>query len=152
MLKTTHNPWRDQFWALARVLKCLPSSYADANDHVLQKARELVGGRATNPEDVCPWPDYFGQPIVHGARLKHPIEDDGTPGRTFTAVRLMGAESPSAAWRAVYDDGVVLFLGNQITKGQAVLMGCDKAPPGWRCSRNAGHDGPCAAHEWPPYG
>jgi len=24
--------------------------------------------------------------------------------------------------------------------------GCDKAPPGWRCSRTRGHDGPCAAH------
>lgn len=22
---------------------------------------------------------------------------------------------------------------------------CDNAPKGWKCTRNAGHDGPCAA-------
>lgn len=24
---------------------------------------------------------------------------------------------------------------------------CDKPPPGWQCSREAGHDGPCAAEQ-----
>ncbi len=24
---------------------------------------------------------------------------------------------------------------------------CDKPPPGWRCTRGLGHEGPCAA--WP---
>ena len=26
---------------------------------------------------------------------------------------------------------------------------CRKAPAGWKCSRNAGHDGPCAAKQVP---
>lgn len=26
-------------------------------------------------------------------------------------------------------------------------MSCTKAPTGWRCTREAGHDGPCAS--WP---
>ena len=25
---------------------------------------------------------------------------------------------------------------------------CDVPPPGWWCSRDEGHDGPCAAHPW----
>jgi hypothetical protein len=27
---------------------------------------------------------------------------------------------------------------------------CDRAPPGWACSRHKGHDGPCAALELEP--
>lgn len=29
---------------------------------------------------------------------------------------------------------------------------CDRPPPGWRCTRSAGHDGPCAAlpADWTP--
>ncbi len=26
---------------------------------------------------------------------------------------------------------------------------CQVPPPGWWCSRSAGHDGPCAARSWP---
>jgi hypothetical protein len=29
---------------------------------------------------------------------------------------------------------------------------CMKAPPGWKCTRVGGHEGPCAAIEWPPVG
>lgn len=25
---------------------------------------------------------------------------------------------------------------------------CEVPPPGWWCSRDGGHDGPCAAHPW----
>jgi hypothetical protein len=25
---------------------------------------------------------------------------------------------------------------------------CEVPPPGWWCSREAGHDGPCAAYPW----
>lgn len=28
---------------------------------------------------------------------------------------------------------------------------CDKAPAGWSCTREAGHDGPCAAVKVPWY-
>ena len=27
-------------------------------------------------------------------------------------------------------------------------INCDVPPPGWWCSRDKGHDGPCAADEW----
>jgi hypothetical protein len=30
---------------------------------------------------------------------------------------------------------------------KAKTMRCDKAPPGWFCTRDAGHEGPCAAVE-----
>jgi len=149
--KPKSDIWWQLFRELASALNCLPSSFPDGNGHVLQKARELVAAREPQPEDVCPWPDYFGQRIVHGARMWHPLS-----GQTFTAVRMLGVERHSDAWLAVYDQPevnapsrLVLHIGE---KGQVVLMGCGKAPPGWRCSRNAGHDGPCAAHEWPKAG
>ena len=33
--------WRKLFWALAKELNCLPSSFVDGNEHVLRKAQEL---------------------------------------------------------------------------------------------------------------
>lgn len=30
-------------------------------------------------------------------------------------------------------------------------MTCDKAPKGWKCTRDAAHDGPCAAVKVPWY-
>lgn len=29
---------------------------------------------------------------------------------------------------------------------KATTYWCDRPPPGWRCTRAAGHEGPCAAH------
>lgn len=65
---------------------------------------------------VAPWPDFHGQPIRHGDRLRH---EDGTE---FTAVHLHGHDYEGDAWRAVYDDATVSRLGLQIgDKGRAVL-------------------------------
>lgn len=30
-------------------------------------------------------------------------------------------------------------------EGERLGTKCDKPPPGWRCTRTLGHDGPCAA-------
>lgn len=38
---------------------------------------------------------------------------------------------------------------NAQTKENFPIGPCDKATPGWYCSRKKGHDGPCAAHKVP---
>lgn len=49
-LRAEAASWKEQLWALARVLNCLPSTYSDANAHVYKKAEkvmaELEQGRA----------------------------------------------------------------------------------------------------------
>ena len=37
--------WRSTVWAVARALSCLPSTYADANGHVLKAAEKLTAER-----------------------------------------------------------------------------------------------------------
>lgn len=39
--------WKDLFWQVSLALKCLPSSFVDGNEHVLNKARELEAARPT---------------------------------------------------------------------------------------------------------
>lgn len=36
------NPWQELFWSVAKELNCLPSTFVDANDHVIRKARALA--------------------------------------------------------------------------------------------------------------
>lgn len=70
--------------------------------------------------DLCPWPDFEGNPIFHGSRMWHPAS-----GQTFTAVRLSGQSDPGDAWRALYDDDPqsVSRLALQIgDKGMAVVV------------------------------
>jgi len=90
---------------------------------------------------VAPLKDANGNELCVGDMIRHP---DGTTAR----VAFDAARSGPSCWRAVYPDGESLWLGNQIgDKGQAVKVvePCTVPPPGWRCTRAAGHDGPCAA-------
>lgn len=41
-----------------------------------------------------------------------------------------------------------LFPVGTIAGAEAQPITCEVPPPGWWCSRDAGHDGPCAAHPW----
>jgi hypothetical protein len=41
----TADQWRSTVWSVARALNCLPSSYADANGHVLRAAEKLTAER-----------------------------------------------------------------------------------------------------------
>lgn len=71
------------------------------------------------PEHIAPWPDFAENPIRLGDVLQHPS------GERFTVVFDADKETESATygWRALYDDGVSLWLGNQIgPKGIAVLV------------------------------
>lgn len=74
---------------------------------------------------VCEWPDFLGQPIHHGDRLRHP------GGETFIAVytspgpAVDGYNQSCRPWRALYDGDVRVTsdLGLQIgDKGQAVVI------------------------------
>lgn len=38
-------------------------------------------------------------------------------------------------------------LKAELNKETPVTCGTTKVPPGWRCTRDRGHPGPCAAHE-----
>lgn len=67
---------------------------------------------------VAPWPDFLGQPIRHGDRLRNP------DGKEFVAIRLNGFDSEGDAWRCIYDHDpshpsrLCLQIGE---KGRAVL-------------------------------
>lgn len=64
----------------------------------------------------APWPDYSGNPIHEGDKIRHPTGDEAT---VFFDMKHMH----TGQWRAVYEDGVSLWLGNQIgSKGQAVVI------------------------------
>ncbi|WP_193596085.1 hypothetical protein [Microbacterium sp. YJN-G] len=44
-----------------------------------------------------------------------------------------------------------LFPGRRhvyVTADEVQPITCEVPPPGWWCSRDGGHDGPCAAHPW----
>lgn len=67
----------------------------------------------------APWGDFADAPIHIGDRLRHPS------GEEFTVVFDPERESECVhyGWRAVYEDGMDLWLGNQIgSKGMAVLV------------------------------
>ena len=36
------SEWRELFWAVARALNCLPSTFPDANQHVFKAAEKLA--------------------------------------------------------------------------------------------------------------
>lgn len=64
---------------------------------------------------AAPWPDFAGNPLHEGDTIKHP---DGTTARV---VLDASRDDPASRWRAVYEDGESLWLGNQISgKGRAV--------------------------------
>lgn len=65
---------------------------------------------------VAPWPDFEGKPIHVGDTLRHP---DGSTA----VVQLDPARGEDGKWRAVYQDGLSLWLGNQIgNKGGAIVV------------------------------
>lgn len=65
---------------------------------------------------IAPWPDFAGNEIAEGDFLIHP---DGKKG--CVVFEQSGAHEGVNRWRMVYEDGVSLWLGNQIgDKGQAV--------------------------------
>ena len=63
----------------------------------------------------CPFQDYKGNHIVDGDKMTHP------DGEEFV-VKFDPNRQGSAKWRAVYKDKMNLWLGNQVTKGQAVVI------------------------------
>lgn len=48
------DEWRSTVWALARALNCLPSTFSDANGHVLRAAEKLMAERAAAPAVSAP--------------------------------------------------------------------------------------------------
>lgn len=66
---------------------------------------------------LCPWRDYGGNEVHAGDWIVHPLGDRAQ-------VVFDAAREGAGAWRAVYEDGVSLFLGNQINdRGQAIVEG-----------------------------
>lgn len=65
---------------------------------------------------ISPWPDFAGNEIAEGDFLIHP---DGKKGCVM--FDQSGTYEGINRWRMVYDDGEILWLGNQIgDKGRAV--------------------------------
>ncbi|HEY0955779.1 MAG TPA: hypothetical protein VGE36_13525 [Roseateles sp.] len=51
----TADQWRSTVWAIARALNCLPSTFADANGHVLKAAIEAQAARAGDGKTAQDW-------------------------------------------------------------------------------------------------
>ena len=67
----------------------------------------------------APWPDFKGSAIYEGDTLAHP---DGERG-IVTVVSADAGKGINYEWKAVYEDGCALWLGNQIgDKGMAVVV------------------------------
>lgn len=72
-------------------------------------------GSMTTPKS-CAWTDFAGNPLKVGDLIRHP-EDGATAVIAFDDSR-----EGVNAWRAIYEDGASLWLGNQIgEKGRAQL-------------------------------
>lgn len=54
-----HDEWRATVWAVARALSCLPSTYSDANGHVLRAAERLMAERAAVPAGQVLSPEWI---------------------------------------------------------------------------------------------
>lgn len=66
----------------------------------------------------APWPDYLGNDIHELDRIEHPDGD-----QRLALVYYDEKREGLARWRALYLDGVSLWLGNQIgDKGKAVVV------------------------------
>ena len=66
----------------------------------------------------APWPDFAGNPIRVGDVIRHPADGD----RAVVVFSLDGKYEGVSRWRAVYENGESLWLGNQIgDKGRAVV-------------------------------
>lgn len=86
----------------------------------LERAGDEAKHKAARGQVLAPWPDFKGNPIYHGSRLRHP---DGT---SFVAMRLYGFTQETDAWRAIYDglepSGVSRLCLQIGDKGQATIV------------------------------
>ena len=73
----------------------------------------------------CPWPDFAGNEIYEGDTLQHPGASAGHVVERFTVKfdESKAIVDGALCWRAVYSDGMSLYLGHQISdRGQAVVV------------------------------
>lgn len=66
---------------------------------------------------TAPWPDFAGNAIKVGDALEHPKD------KSRFIIQFDTSREGVSQWRAVYEDGQSLWLGNQIgDKGRAVKV------------------------------
>lgn len=71
---------------------------------------------------LAPWPDAAGNPIREGDWIEHPDGERAQVVYCLDPKYNAPHRGDSDRWRAIYSDGVSLWLGNQIgTKGQAIV-------------------------------
>lgn len=75
-------------------------------------------------------------------------------GRVYPAYVSLNAQADGTVTLSVRTSGtpdssqITLTAEQQLHLGQSLIGGKCRIPPfGWRCTRRAGHEGPCAA--WP---
>lgn len=67
----------------------------------------------------APWPDFAGNDIYDGDVIEHPSGERGA----IIVVKDDAEKAKNYEWKVNYDDGSILWLGNQIgDKGQAVVV------------------------------
>lgn len=103
-LKAELQVWRATVWAIARELNCLPSTYADANGHVLKAAINL-NARLHESEKAqqaqAPWWQLVPEKITeeqHVAACKVLLRAngmDGLPQRMLDAIRAAAPQQGS---------------------------------------------------------
>lgn len=132
--------WRDLFWALARELKCLPSTYPDANQHVFRAARALASlpapqqathEAAANERD-CPHCNYTGS--MHCGDVAEKYKADGDP-KDCSHAKVYGlrAATPEPVGEAVANTFVQTVpdrCDRIIWRGQYIHLPITRPAPG----------------------
>lgn len=106
------NAWRELFWEVAKILKCLPSTFVDANEHVLRAARNAMATQPSVPDQIAEhkWDDPDSD-YTTGQK-----EGYAQGWNDCRAVMLASAPTPPADRQAQQDGGIpVASVDPQIT-------------------------------------
>lgn len=112
--------WEGLFDRVALELNCLPSSFVSGNDHVFTAIAKLRAACATTQQATK---GDERAAVERCAQICESVMDQSRNHLFRSAAKIcaMSIRNPTQP--------------------------CDRAPDGWKCSRVAGHEGPCAASQ-----
>lgn len=92
--------------------------------------------------------EYHGETIELGVGIPRPMGTHGIRRALFDLAFGYASGIPVRdvvpfALRSLFPQKHATATASELTP-----ITCHVPPPGWWCSRDGGHDGPCAAHPW----
>lgn len=111
IVPTHHRNWQDATVEIRRHLQVREAVHFVESDQTAMRVGDRYDTRL-----AAPWRDFAGALIHEGDTIRHPTGDTGT-------VVYDEKREEVLRWRAVYENGESLWLGNQIgDKGRAVIV------------------------------